>query len=102
MFFYFIIKFEKKDSKKNRLLKFTLSDGSKTIEAIEYRSMPSLNQFDLLPGTKMILKGQINFFNQMLFLSSGNIEILGGQVPDIGTSVNLIQVLQKMMYVLVI
>ena len=102
MFFYFIIKFEKKDSKKNRLLKCTLSDGSKTIEAIEYRSMPSLNQFDLLPGTKMILKGQINFFNQTLFLSSGNIEILGGQVPDIGTSVNLIQVLQKMMYVLVI
>jgi hypothetical protein len=84
------------------LLKFILSDGSKTIEAIEYRSMPSLNQFDLLPGTKIILKGQINFFSQMLFLSSGNIQVLGGQVPDIGTSVNLIQVLQKMMYVLVI
>ena len=76
-----------------------LTDGTNSVKAIEHRHIPSLNQADMLPGTKIILRGQINYFNQTLHLNGGNIQVLGGQVAELATIEHLIGVLQNMMYV---
>ncbi len=74
---------------------FNLSDGTKSIKAIEDRTIV-LNQKLLLPGTKVLLKGMSTYTNQTIHLNNNNVEILGGKVPGIGTKKYLLDALQKL------
>jgi hypothetical protein len=75
---------------------FNLSDGTKSIKAIEDKTILFKNQKLLLPGTKILLKGMATYTNQTIHLNNNNVEILGGKVPEIGTKKYLLDALQKL------
>lgn len=64
------------------MLKLTLTDGIKTIIAMEYKIIPSLNT-KFAPGIKLQLIGPINCVNHVLMLESKNIKNLGGEVETL-------------------
>ncbi|CAO1442401.1 unnamed protein product [Diamesa hyperborea] len=68
--------------KKKRMLKLTLTDGIKTIIAMEYKIIPALNT-KFPPGIKLQLIGPINCVNHVLMLESKNIKNLGGEVDTL-------------------
>lgn len=71
--------FYKNDSKKSRMLKLELTDGKKTVIALEYSPIACLNT-KLVPGSKILLTGPIRCINQVLFLEPKNLKVLGGEV----------------------
>ena len=77
---------------------FILTDGqsNRKVKATENQPIIAINKF-LLPGTKIMLKGKVNYINQTIQLHSKNVEILGGIVPGISTISNLINELRKLM-----
>ncbi|CAO1420605.1 unnamed protein product [Diamesa tonsa] len=68
--------------KKKRMLKLTLTDGIKTVIAMEYKIIPALNT-KFPPGIKLQLIGPINCVNHVLMLESKNIKNLGGEVDTL-------------------
>jgi hypothetical protein len=80
-------------------LSFSLSDGTKSIKAIENNTIPFI-QKPLLPGTKILLKGMTTYTNQTIHLNKNNVKILGGKVPEIGTKKYLLDALQKLTLVI--
>ena len=64
------------------MLKLTLTDGIKTIMAMEYKVIPALNT-KFAPGIKLQLIGPINCVNHVLMLESKNIKNLGGEVDTL-------------------
>lgn len=64
---------------RKRMLKLELTDGFRTVSALEYRSIRSLTT-QLAPGLKVIVTGSIRCVNHILFLEEKNIRILGGEV----------------------
>ena len=64
------------------MLKLTLTDGIKTITAMEYKIIPALNT-KFPPGIKLQLIGPINCVNHVLMLESKNIKNLGGEVDTL-------------------
>lgn len=69
-------------TKRRRMFKLELTDGYKTISAMEYVTIPSLNK-KLPPGTKLQIIGPIQVVNHILLLGPQNIKILGGDVDDL-------------------
>lgn len=67
---------------RSRILKLELTDGKRTVSAIEYRHIPCLTT-KLVPGSKLLLTGPIRCVNKVLFLESKHIHILGGEVDTI-------------------
>lgn len=67
-------------SKRN--LKLELTDGSKTVHAMEYKPIPCLST-KLAPGTKILLIGPIKVVNKILFLEPKNVQVLGGEVDTL-------------------
>lgn len=59
-----------------RVLKLELSDGERSVTAMEYSPIPCLHT-KLSPGTMLLLSGSIRCVNHVLFLESKNIQLLG-------------------------
>lgn len=64
------------------MFKLELTDGHKTISAMEYVTIPSLNK-KIRPGAKMQIIGPLQVVNHILLLGPENIKILGGDVDDL-------------------
>jgi RecQ mediated genome instability protein len=64
------------------MFKLELTDGHKTISAMEYVTIPSLTK-KIPPGTKLQLLGPIQVVNHILLLGPQNIKILGGDVDHL-------------------
>lgn len=69
-------------AKKKRVFKLELTDGYKTIYAMEYATIPSLNT-KIPPGSKVQIIGPLQVINHILMLEPKNIKILGGDVDDL-------------------
>ena len=65
-----------------RTLLLNLTDGIQTVEALEYVPISALN-LDMIPGTKVLLKGPVECRRGIILLRQGNIELLGGEVSDL-------------------
>lgn len=63
------------------MLRLELSDGAKTINAMEMKLIPILNT-KLNPGCKFMLSGPIRCINKTLLLDQTNITLLGGEVEE--------------------
>ncbi len=64
------------------MLLLELTDGTQTIQAMEYLPIPTLH-LDLIPGTKILIKGPVECRRGMILLRSSNVELLGGEVSDL-------------------
>lgn len=64
---------------RKRMLKLELTDGFRTVSALEYKPIPCLTT-QLSPGLKLIVTGPLRCVNHILFLEQKNIRILGGEV----------------------
>ncbi|XP_031640716.1 recQ-mediated genome instability protein 1-like [Contarinia nasturtii] len=80
--------------KKKRMLKLDLSDGFRTVSALEYTPIPCLNA-QLAPGLKVIVTGPLRCVNHILFLEAKNIRILGGEVTTLAIENAYENVLRK-------
>lgn len=63
------------------MLRLELSDGEKTVIAMEVSIIPILNT-KLNPGCKFMLSGPIRCINKVLLLEKNNITLLGGEVAE--------------------
>lgn len=70
------------EPKPRRLLMMEISDGVQQVKAMEYKSIPRLSM-NTSPGTKVKLVGSIQCRLGVLLLSSGDLEVLGGQVDSL-------------------
>ncbi|XP_022253020.1 recQ-mediated genome instability protein 1-like [Limulus polyphemus] len=69
------------ESKPNRMLMLTLTDGVHYIQGMEYKPITSLN-VDLPPGTKLLISGPVECRLGVLLLTPGNVKVLGGEVES--------------------
>lgn len=65
-----------------RTLLLSLTDGIQTVDALEYVPIPALH-LDLIPGTKVLLKGPVECRRGVILLRQPNVELLGGEVSDL-------------------
>lgn len=65
-----------------RMLKLTLTDGKFSCFAIEFESLPKIS-LKTPPGTKVCLVGTVRLSSGIILLDSKNIQILGGEVPEL-------------------
>lgn len=63
------------------MMRLELSDGEKTVMAMEVSIIPILNT-KLNPGCKFMLSGPIRCINKVLLLEKNNITLLGGEVEE--------------------
>lgn len=66
------------------MLRLELTDGHRTIVAMEHKPISILST-KLVPGCKVLLRGPIKCVNKVLFLVPGTIEILGGELDTLLT-----------------
>lgn len=64
------------------MFKLELSDGFRTVSALEYKPIPCLTT-QLVPGLKVIISGPLRCVNHILFLEEKNIQLLGGEITTI-------------------
>ena len=64
------------------MLKLELSDGHRTVIALEYRPIPVLNT-KISPGYKLLITGPLKVVNKVLLLESKNVKLLGGEVDTL-------------------
>ena len=69
------------EPKPSRCLLLRLTDGFKTITAIEHEPIPLLKVIN--PGMKVVISGPLVCRKGMLLLTSRNLKILGGQVEEL-------------------
>lgn len=67
---------------RKRMLKLELTDGFKTVYALEYSPIPCLTT-QLTPGVKVVVSGPLRCINHIFFLESKNIRISGGEVTNL-------------------
>jgi len=70
------------EPKGRRMLRLELTDGSQSIQAIEYKAINHLH-LDLIPGTKILIKGPVECRRGVILLRPNNVELLGGEVSDL-------------------
>uniref|UniRef100_F6W2K0 RecQ-mediated genome instability protein 1 n=1 Tax=Ciona intestinalis TaxID=7719 RepID=F6W2K0_CIOIN len=70
------------EKKSSRMLMLQLTDGVTNIQAIEYQTIPTLNE-TLPPGIKVLIKGPVLCREGVIMLSPRHIEVLGGEVEDL-------------------
>ncbi|XP_026482889.1 recQ-mediated genome instability protein 1-like [Ctenocephalides felis] len=86
---------EMEKEKSSRVLKLFLSDGTKEIQAMEYRQIKCLS-LNTAPGSKIILKGPINVSSSgMLYLENHHVTFLGGEVETLLEPNSVINTLLK-------
>ncbi|XP_047446892.1 recQ-mediated genome instability protein 1 [Mugil cephalus] len=84
------------EAKPTRMLVLQLTDGVQSLEAMEYQSIPALNE-TLRPGAKLQLQGKMVCRLGMLLLGPSNIKVLGGEVEDLVDRNNQGRVLCRML-----
>lgn len=67
---------------RNRMLKLELTDGARTVVAMEHQSIAALST-KLVPGCKVRLSGPLRVINRILFLTPGTIQVLGGELDSL-------------------
>ncbi|XP_063895218.1 recQ-mediated genome instability protein 1-like [Helicoverpa armigera] len=72
----------------HRMLKLYLTDGVQEICGLEYKPMRNLSA-DITPGCKILIKGPVDCRRGQLLLTESAIELLGGEVQEIGVSNSL-------------
>lgn len=70
------------EPKGRRMLLLQLTDGSQSIQAMEYMPINHLH-LDLIPGTKILIKGPVECRRGVILLRPNNVELLGGEVNDL-------------------
>lgn len=70
------------EPKGKRMLQAHLTDGTQMIKAVEFQPIPQLH-LDLIPGTKMLIKGPVQCRRGVILLRPENVEILGGEVKSL-------------------
>ncbi|XP_077284076.1 recQ-mediated genome instability protein 1-like [Arctopsyche grandis] len=65
-----------------RMFKLILTDGVQEISGIEYKPLRNFNT-NLLPGTKIQIKGPVDCRRGVLMLEEKHVTILGGEVDDL-------------------
>ncbi len=64
------------------MLQIHLTDGTQMIKAVEFQPISQLH-LDLIPGTKMLIKGPVQCRRGVILLRPENVEILGGEVKSL-------------------
>ncbi|XP_062399581.1 recQ-mediated genome instability protein 1 [Sardina pilchardus] len=77
-----------------RMLMLQLTDGVRSVEAMEYRPVPQLNT-RLPAGTKLLLRGPITCRLGVLLLKPQNVQVLGGEVEELLHTNTQAQVLSR-------
>lgn len=70
------------EDNKPRLLRIKVTDGHVSATAIEYESIPALSAHTV-PGTKLLLQGNIRVVNGKILLTRDNCRVLGGRVDHL-------------------
>lgn len=70
------------EPKTKRMLLLHLTDGCQSIQAMEYLPIGHLH-LDLIPGTKILIKGPVECRRGVILLRPHNVELLGGEVSDL-------------------
>ncbi|XP_001505378.1 recQ-mediated genome instability protein 1 [Ornithorhynchus anatinus] len=65
--------------KPERVLMLQITDGVVQIQGMEYQPIPALHS-SLIPGTKLLLHGRIEYRLGILLLKPENVKVLGGEV----------------------
>ncbi|KAK3735352.1 hypothetical protein QZH41_005462 [Actinostola sp. cb2023] len=71
-----------KKIKPSRMLYLQMTDGSQSVQGMEYQLIPGLNQ-NILPGTKIQIQGPLPCRLGVLLLTAKNVRILGGSVDEL-------------------
>ncbi|CAG9806577.1 unnamed protein product [Chironomus riparius] len=71
-------------SKKKRMFKLQLTDGTKTVPAMEMKHISCLNS-KLTPGIKILIIGPVPVVNQVIMIKAENVKIIGGEVEELIT-----------------
>ena len=74
--------FKSFQSKKRRMFKLELTDGYKTVNGMEYVTIPGLSK-KTSPGTKIQIVGPVQVVNHIILLEPKNVKILGGDVDHL-------------------
>jgi RecQ mediated genome instability protein len=69
-------------SKKKRCFKLELTDGHKTIVAMEYKPIACLTT-KLSPGVKILITGPVQVVNKILHIGPEQVKIIGGELDEI-------------------
>ncbi|XP_078337038.1 uncharacterized protein LOC111101260, partial [Crassostrea virginica] len=78
------------EPKPTRMMMLNLSDGSVSVQGMEYKQIPCLNS-QIKPGCKILVKGSVPCRRGILMMSAENVTVLGGEVDalvEINTPVN--------------
>ncbi|KAL3882558.1 hypothetical protein ACJMK2_028893 [Sinanodonta woodiana] len=67
------------EPKSSQMLKLKLTDGSQTVQGMEYQPIKQLSP-DIRPGAKVIVQGDVLCRHGVLMLREHNIRVLGGEV----------------------
>ncbi|XP_012558505.2 recQ-mediated genome instability protein 1 isoform X1 [Hydra vulgaris] len=67
----------------SQMLLLDITDGSSTVEAIEYQPFKEINQDSFQPGCKVLIKGPVQCRNNLILLKQENIQLLGGNVESL-------------------
>ncbi|KAK3611045.1 hypothetical protein CHS0354_017471 [Potamilus streckersoni] len=67
------------EPKQSQMLKLNLTDGSQTVQGMEYQPLKQLSR-DIRPGTKVFVQGDVLCRHGVLMLREHNIRVLGGEV----------------------
>lgn len=78
--------YSKWEPKGKRMLLLHLTDGTQSVQATEYALIPLLN-LDILPGSKILIKGPVECRKGVFLLRPNNMQLLGGEVEEL-VSVN--------------
>jgi len=71
-------------SKKKRMFKLQLTDGFKTVAAMEMKHIACLNT-KLTPGIKVLIIAPVQVVNHIIMIKAENIKIIGGEVEELIT-----------------
>ncbi|KAH7724078.1 recQ-mediated genome instability protein 1-like protein [Aphelenchoides avenae] len=69
-------------AKAKRMLMLELSDGERTLKALEYSPVRKLSIMTC-PGCKVLIRGPVKFRNQTLLLTKETVQVLGGEVEQL-------------------
>ncbi|XP_050347554.1 recQ-mediated genome instability protein 1-like [Nymphalis io] len=66
----------------HRMIKLYMTDGVQEIVGIEYKPLRNLT-LDVIPGSKVLIKGPVECRRGVLLLTESCIELLGGEVAEL-------------------
>ncbi len=71
------------EPKPTRMLKLSLTDGFKTIHAVEHETIPDLGAVgSISPGCKIKIRGPVTCRRGSIMLTRSSVQVLGGEVEE--------------------